>query len=55
MSGDPNARVELTPRQQRAMERYIAIYRSPKSTQQEKDDAAGQLAGYVNSALQKRS
>lgn len=53
MSGDDTRRVELTPRQIRDMEQLITTARAEKSTEQERDDAAGMLVGYVGSAIQR--
>jgi hypothetical protein len=46
-------RVELTPRQQRDMQKLIDTYRAENSTDDERDDAAGILVGYVNSAMRR--
>jgi hypothetical protein len=55
MSNDDTRRVELTPRQIRDLEAYDKVWRSEKSTDEERDDAAGQAMGYLRSALRKRS
>lgn len=52
---DDTRRVELTPRQIRDMERLIGTVRAEKSTDRERDDAAGMLVGYLGSALSRKS
>jgi hypothetical protein len=49
--GDDCERVELTPRQQRDMQKLIDTFRSEKSTDEQRDDASGMLVGYLNSAM----
>ena len=43
--------VKLDTRDVKNLEKYLAVTRSQDATEEEKDDAYGKLAGYVNSAI----
>lgn len=48
-------RVELTPRQIRGLEERMARARSQDSTEEQANDAAHEVVGYLRSALERRS